>query len=75
MQDQSPALLESNLLAISKIMPEMRRKGKKHRKPRYKLQLEQCHRQGGYACTLSMGIPVIVGGSASQLTARMRADC
>ncbi|KAG6079983.1 hypothetical protein E4U15_003526 [Claviceps sp. LM218 group G6] len=47
MQDQSPALLESNLLAISKIMPEMRRKAKKHRKPRYKLQLEQCHRQGG----------------------------
>ncbi|KAG5972265.1 hypothetical protein E4U56_006150 [Claviceps arundinis] len=76
MQDQSPALLESNLLANSKIMPEMRKKARKHRKPRKKLQLVQCGSPGvtmflkstaaitriaaqDYACTLSMGMPVI----------------
>lgn len=47
MQDQSPALLESNLLANSKIMPEMRKKARKHRKPRKKLQLVQCGSPGG----------------------------
>ncbi|KAG6061533.1 hypothetical protein E4U32_002901 [Claviceps aff. humidiphila group G2b] len=46
MQDQSPALLESNLVAISKIMPEMRKKARKHRKPRKKLQLVQCGNPG-----------------------------
>ncbi|KAG6078202.1 hypothetical protein E4U16_001776 [Claviceps sp. LM84 group G4] len=78
MQDQSPAVLESNLTANAKIKPKMSWRNKQewafiHRKPRKKLLPEPCHIAGGtvahsYACTLSVTATVIVLGSASQLT-------
>ncbi|KAG6049686.1 hypothetical protein E4U39_005677 [Claviceps sp. Clav50 group G5] len=78
MQDQSPAVLETNLRANLKIKPEMPKKNKQEwafilRKPWKKFLPEPCRLAGGIvahscACTLSVRATVIVLGSASQLT-------